>query len=89
MQITTVQTNAEIATTIQEIRTGKGLSQRALAELVGTTASVICRLENASYDGHSLAMLKRVAAALHHQVELRFLPADGGIAVSGGRTRRT
>lgn len=37
------------------------LSQRELAKLVGTTASVICRLEDADYDGHSLSMLIRIA----------------------------
>ena len=74
MQVTTGQTNAQIARAIQGMRTEAGLSQRALAQLVGTTASVICRLEDASYDGHSLAMLKRVAAALDRRVEVRFLP---------------
>lgn len=73
MQITTVQTNAEIARAIQGMRTEAGLSQRALAELVGTTASVICRLEDANYDGHSLAMIKRVASALDRRIEVRFL----------------
>ena len=50
-----------------------GLSQRALARLVDTTASVICRLEDADYEGHSLAMLRRIAAALDKRVEIRFI----------------
>jgi hypothetical protein len=45
-----------------------------LARLVGTTASVICRLENADYEGHSLVMLNRIAAALRQRVEIRFVP---------------
>lgn len=68
------RSNAEIAREIVGLRTAAGLSQRALAELVGTTASVICRLEDAGYDGHSLAMLKRIAAALGRTVEVRFVP---------------
>jgi hypothetical protein len=36
---------------------------------------VICRLEDADYDGHSLAMLRRVAAAVGKRVEVRFVPA--------------
>ena len=28
-----------------------------------TTASVICRLEDADYEGHSMAMLRRVSAS--------------------------
>jgi hypothetical protein len=42
--------------------------------LVDTTASVICRLEDADYEGHSLAMLNRIAAALNKRVEIRFVP---------------
>jgi hypothetical protein len=42
---------------------------------VGTTASVICRLEDADYEGHSLAILRRIGAALGKRVELRFVPA--------------
>jgi ribosome-binding protein aMBF1 (putative translation factor) len=66
--------NEEIARKIYALRTGAGLSQRQLAKLVGTTASVICRLEDADYEGHSLAMLRRIAAALDKRVEIRFLP---------------
>lgn len=66
--------NAEIARKIYDLRKAAGLSQRALARLVGTTASVICRLEDADYEGHSLAMLQRIASALNKRVEIRFVP---------------
>jgi DNA-binding XRE family transcriptional regulator len=69
--------NAELAQKIYDLRTKAGLTQRQLAKLVGTTASVICRLEDADYEGHSLAMLRRIAAALDKRVEIRFLPAKG------------
>ena len=65
--------NAEVARKIYDLRTRAGLSQRGLAKLVGTTASVICRLEDADYEGHSLAMLQRIAAALDKRVEIRFV----------------
>jgi hypothetical protein len=42
--------------------------------MIGTTASVISRLEDADYEGHSLAMLRRIAAALDKRVEIRFVP---------------
>lgn len=67
--------NSEIAVKIYEIRTKAGLSQRALAKLVGTTASVICQLEDSDYEGHSLSMLRRIAASLNKRVEIRFVPA--------------
>ena len=65
--------NAEIARKLYDLRTEAGLSQRELARLVGTTASVICRLEDVEYDGHSLSMLQRIAAALDKRVEIRFV----------------
>lgn len=65
--------NDEVARKIYELRTKAGLSQRQLAKLVGTTASVICLLEDADYEGHSLSMLRRIAAALDRRVEIRFI----------------
>lgn len=67
--------DTEVASLIYDLRSNAGLSQRALAKKVGTTASVICRLEDADYAGHSLAMLRRIAAAVGKRVEIRFLPA--------------
>jgi DNA-binding XRE family transcriptional regulator len=66
--------NAEIARKIYDLRTKAGLSQRELAKRVGATASAICRLEDADYDGHSLFMLKRIAEAMDKRVEIRFMP---------------
>jgi ribosome-binding protein aMBF1 (putative translation factor) len=65
--------NAELARKIYDLRTQAGLTQKALASLVGTTASVISRLEAADYEGHSLAMLRRIAAAVHMRVEIRLV----------------
>ena len=68
--------NDHVARKIVALRTKAGLTQRQLARLVGTTASVICRLEDADYEGHSLAMLNRIATALNRHVEIRFVPAE-------------
>jgi DNA-binding XRE family transcriptional regulator len=65
-----------IARKIYQLRTRAGLTQQRLAKLIGTTTSVICRLEDADYEGHSLAMLRRIAAALDKRVELRFVRAN-------------
>jgi ribosome-binding protein aMBF1 (putative translation factor) len=75
--------NAEIAGQIYKLRTKARLSQRQLAAKIGTTASVICRLEDADYSGQSLAMLRRIAAALNKRVEIRFVPAGRKSAVAG------
>lgn len=68
--------DANIAMDIYELRTRAGLTQRQLAARVGTTASVICRLEDADYEGHSMAMLRRIAAAVGLRVEVRFVAAE-------------
>ena len=75
--------NDEVARKIYELRTQAGLSQRQLARLVGTTASVICRLEDADYEGHSLPLLRRIAAALDRRVEIRFMPLRHGPSSPG------
>ena len=66
--------NDEVARKIYDLRTTAGLTQRQLAKLVSTTASVICRLEDSDYEGHSLAMLNRIAAALNKRVKIEFVP---------------
>jgi len=66
--------NFEVAQMIYDARTKAGLSQRELAALIGSRQPVIARLEDASYEGHSLTMLQRIAAALEQRLEIRFVP---------------
>jgi len=66
--------NFEVAQMIYDARTRAGLSQSELAELIGSKQPVIARLEDADYEGHSLTMLQRIAAALEQRLELRFVP---------------
>ncbi len=47
--------------------------QKQLAELVGTTQSMIASLEDADYEGHSLSMLQRIATAVKMRLEVRFV----------------
>ena len=68
--------NAEVARKIYDLRLKAKFTQTQLANLVGTTASVICRLEDADYDGHSLSMLRRIAAALGKRVAIHFVAAS-------------
>ena len=72
--VDTEKLNAEVARLIYDARTKAKLSQKQLAELVGTTQPVIARLEDADYEGHSLSMLRRIAEALDRRIEVRFLP---------------
>lgn len=73
--------NAEVAQMIYDRRTAAGHTQKQLAELIGTRQSVISRLEDADYDGHSLGMLQRIAEALEQRVRVQMTPADPGAEV--------
>src|SRR5277367_3487830 len=53
----------DLALLVREMREDAGLTQAELAKKVGTTQSVIARLEDAEYTGHSLTMLERIATA--------------------------
>jgi ribosome-binding protein aMBF1 (putative translation factor) len=65
--------NAHIAQLIFDARTAAKLTQQELAQRIRTTQSVIARLEDADYEGHSLSMLSRIAMALGQRIELRFV----------------
>jgi ribosome-binding protein aMBF1 (putative translation factor) len=62
--------NATIAQMIYDARTEAGLTQKELADRVGTKQPVIARLEDAEYEGHSLSMLNRIAEALDRRLLL-------------------
>ncbi len=71
------RSHVAVAAKIYQLRTEAGLSQRDLAKLVKTSASAICRLEDADYQGHSLSILRKVAKALNKRVEINFIPIKG------------
>ncbi len=76
-------TSSQIAKLIRELREQAGLTQAQLAERVGTTQSVISRLENDDYEGHSLSMLYRIGRALDRRVTVTLAPTPA--AASGVR----
>ncbi len=62
--------SAQVARTIYQMRIESGFTQKQLADLIGTTQSVISRLEDADYEGHSLSMVSRIAEALERKVRV-------------------
>ena len=66
--------NCRVAQLIYDARTEAGLTQAQLAELIGTSQPTIARLEDADYEGHSLSMLQRIAAALDRPLQISFGP---------------
>lgn len=67
--------NAEVAMQIYDARKRAGLTQKQLAERIQTRQSVIARLEDADYSGHSLSMLRKIASATGCSLRIELLPA--------------
>jgi DNA-binding XRE family transcriptional regulator len=63
----------QIGEQIYDLRKAAKLTQEELANLIGTTGSVISRLESANYDGHSLKMLEKIAVSLGKKLEVRIV----------------
>ena len=58
---------------IFRIREELGLTQAQLAVRIGSQQSVIARLEDADYEGHSLKLLRKIADATGKRLEVRFV----------------
>jgi len=76
----------EVGRMVRELREARGLSQRELAERMGTTQSVIGRLE-AGGSRPTIVTLERVAHALGLRLEVQFHDPDVRGKAPG--TRRT
>ncbi|MDR2892801.1 MAG: helix-turn-helix domain-containing protein [Deltaproteobacteria bacterium] len=70
-----------IAREIIRTRVAAGMSQKELAEKIGTTQSVIARLESGAHTP-SVSTLKRVAEATHAKLRIELVPVAGGPQVS-------
>ena len=64
----------DIAFQIRDLREQAGLTQKQLAELVGTKQSNIARIEDADYTGYTLKTLEKVTKALRARLEVRIVP---------------
>ena len=67
----------DVAFQLAALRRERGLSQKQLASLVGTSQQQISRLESPRYEGHSLSMLRRVAEALGAGIRVQVVPQAG------------
>jgi ribosome-binding protein aMBF1 (putative translation factor) len=75
--------HAQVAQLIYDLRKKAGLSQKQLAEMVGTTQSVISRLEDSDYDGHSLSMLERITKTLDKQLKIEVVEIEKDMTQQG------
>jgi DNA-binding XRE family transcriptional regulator len=81
--IADARVSSQIAQMVYDARIAADLTQKELADLVGTGQSAIARLEDADYDGHSLTMLQRIAESLNCPIQLSIVSNDSEQAMSG------
>jgi DNA-binding XRE family transcriptional regulator len=66
-----------LADEMLKARAKAGLTQDAVAVRMGTTKSAVSRLESAGKHAPSIATLKRYAAAVGCELEIRLVPHSG------------
>lgn len=70
------EASARIAEQLIKLRERRGLSQKEVAEVVGTKQPAISRAEQADYQNWSLSTLRGIAAALDARIRVVIEPAE-------------
>jgi DNA-binding XRE family transcriptional regulator len=69
-------------------RAKSGLTQEAVAELMGTTKSAISRLESAGKHAPSITTLKRYAQAVGCRLQVKLVPKSSTTSRSTGSAKK-
>ena len=69
-------------------RSKSGLTQEAVAELMGTTKSAVSRLESAGKHAPSLTTLKKYAQAVGCDLKIKFIPKSGSVKHETGGVKQ-
>ena len=72
----------DIALQLAALRRARGLTQQQVAELLGTKQQAIARLEDPTYTGHSLSMVRRYAEALGANLDVSIVLAESAAEYS-------
>jgi ribosome-binding protein aMBF1 (putative translation factor) len=67
-----------VAQQIYDARIKAGLTQAELARKIGSHQSAVARMEDADYDSHSLATLRKIAHALGVELTVEFKTGAAG-----------
>jgi transcriptional regulator with XRE-family HTH domain len=73
---------------IVALREKRGLTQRQLASLLGTSQPYVAKLESGRVKNVGVKTLVKCARALGAFVSIRMVPADGPTAAGGSRLRK-
>ena len=66
----------DIALQLTALRQARGLTQKQVADLLGTQQQAIARLEDPAYTGHSLSMVRKYVAALGAHLDVTIIPTE-------------
>jgi transcriptional regulator with XRE-family HTH domain len=66
----------DIALQLAALRSARGLTQKQVADLLGTKQQAIARLEDPSYTGHSLTMVRKYVEALGANLDVTVVPVE-------------
>ena len=66
----------DIALQLAALRQARGLTQKQVAEMLGTKQQAIARLEDPAYTGHSLSMVRKYVEALGASLDVTIVPAE-------------
>lgn len=78
----------DIALQLAALRRSRGLTQKQVAELLGTKQQAIARLEDPAYSGHSLSMVRKYVEALGASLRVTILPAEATSAYPVQRSQQ-
>ncbi len=71
-RVANAELHLSLAAEIYRLRTDREMTQKDLADAIGSKQSVIARLEDAEYQGHSLNLLQNIAYALKLRLSVGF-----------------
>ncbi len=71
----------DIAGQVYNLRKKAGLTQKQLADLVGTQQANIARLESADYTSYTWKTLEKITKALKARLEIRIVSIESGKSV--------
>lgn len=66
----------DIALQLAALRQARGLTQKQVANMLGTKQQAIARLEDPAYAGHSLSMVRKYVEALGASLDVTIVPAE-------------
>lgn len=75
----------DIGLQLTALRQARGLTQKQVAEMLGTKQQAIARLEDPAYTGHSLSMVRKYVEALGASLDVTVVPLETSDDYSGQR----